>query len=279
MGGPKGDRGLQGVPGAPGPPGELPLLPPDVLFQKDQPSRDKREIRGDTRPRPDEDVDLVTVYTDVYNMRIELEKMRKPIGTRDSPARTCKDLSHGHSKLEDGYYWVDPNLGMVDDAVKVYCNMTSGETCVYPDIHTSKMPNIPWRKSGRGWYSQLRGGFKITYDSVGPIQMRFLRLLSGTARQNFTYTCINSVVWYDALSRNYQKSITFLGDNEEEFSSVRNKPNVPHDGCRMAPADSKTIFELQTARLSQLPVVDFLPADYGMPHQAFGFEVGPVCFK
>ena len=206
-------------------------------------------------------------------MRIQLEKMRKPIGTRDSPARTCKDLSHGHSKLEDGesggegdsesiiqtcpqspgYYWVDPNLGMVDDAVKVYCNMTSGETCVYPDIHTSKMPNIPWRKSGRGWYSQLRGGFKvclldpwiqspfvdsnsllqITYDSVGPIQMRFLRLLSGSARQNFTYTCINSVVWYDALSRNYQKSITFLGDNEEEFSAAKNKPNVPHDGCRV----------------------------------------------
>ena len=74
---------------------------------------------------------------------------------------------------------------------------------------------------------------QITYDSVGPIQMRFLRLLSSAARQNFTYTCINSVVWYDALSRNYQKSITFLGDNEEEFSSARNKPNVPHDGCRV----------------------------------------------
>jgi hypothetical protein len=65
-------------------------------------SRNKREVRGDTRPRQDEDVDLVTVYTDVYNMRIELEKMRKPIGTRDSPARSCKDLSQGHSKLEDG---------------------------------------------------------------------------------------------------------------------------------------------------------------------------------
>ena len=63
--------------------------------------------------------------------------------------------------------------------------------------------------------------------------MRFLRLLSGSARQNFTYTCINSVVWYDALSRNYQKSITFLGDNEEEFSAAKNKPNVPHDGCRV----------------------------------------------
>ena len=48
---------------------------------------------------------------------------------------------------------------------------------------------------------------------------------------------------------------------------------------QMAPADSKTIFELRTERLSQLPLVDFLPADYGMPHQAFGFEVGPVCFN
>ena len=61
-----------------------------------------------------------------------------------------------------GYYWVDPNLGMTDDAVKVFCSMsTGGETCVYPDVHASKMPNIPWRKSGDGWYSSLRGGFKV----------------------------------------------------------------------------------------------------------------------
>ncbi len=50
---------------------------------------------------------------------------------------------------------------MVDDAVKVYCNMSSGETCVFPDVHASKMPNIPWRKSRSGWYSTLRGGFKV----------------------------------------------------------------------------------------------------------------------
>ena len=73
-----------------------------------------------------------------------------------------------------GYYWVDPNLGMVDDAVKVYCNMTSGETCVYPDIHTSKMPNIPWRKSGRGWYSQLRGGFKVRSVASHVCALEFL---------------------------------------------------------------------------------------------------------
>ena len=32
-----------------------------------------------------------------------------------------------------GFYWIDPNLGVNDDAVRVYCNMTAGgETCVYP---------------------------------------------------------------------------------------------------------------------------------------------------
>ena len=35
-------------------------------------------------------------------MRIQLEKMRKPVGTRDSPARSCKDLHHGHPQLKDG---------------------------------------------------------------------------------------------------------------------------------------------------------------------------------
>ena len=95
-----------------------------------------------------------------------------------------------------GFYWIDPNLGMVDDAVKVYCNMSAGgETCVSPDLHASRMPNIPWRKSTEGWYSTLRGGFRISYDSLGSVQLTFLRLLSKEAYQNFTYTCINSAAW------------------------------------------------------------------------------------
>merc|ERR1711971_1532333 len=141
--GSKGDSGPRGVAGPPGPPGELPIIPPEILFQKDEPFRSKREaeVRGDqgtrSRPQQDEDVDLITVYT---------------------------------------------------------------------DVHTSKMPNIPWRKSGDGWYSHLRGGFKVTYDSVGPVQFAFLRMLSLEANQNFTYTCINSVAWYDNVDRGYSKS-------------------------------------------------------------------------
>ena len=97
---------------------------------------------------------------------------------------------------------------------------SGGETCVSPDVHASRMPNIPWRKSTEGWwelkppsffcpifilvpsssrYSTLRGGFRISYDSMGPVQLTFLRLMSSQAHQNFTYTCINSAAWYDIL--------------------------------------------------------------------------------
>lgn len=55
---------------------------------------------------------------------------------------------------------------MIDDSIYVFCNMTGdGETCVYPDIHSATMPNIPWKKeessTKKVWYSQLRGGFKV----------------------------------------------------------------------------------------------------------------------
>jgi len=283
MAGPKGDTGTAGPPGPTGPPGELPLLPPDILYQRDQPkgpTRGKRQAEIKSRPQKDSDVDLITVYTDIYNMRIELEKMKKPIGTRDSPARTCLDLHYGRPQMEDGYYWIDPNLGMTEDAVRVFCNMTAGgETCVSPDVHASKMPNIPWRKSQEGWYSTLRGGFKISYDSLGPVQLTFLRLMSTEAHQNFTYTCINSAAWYDSGYSNYNSAIKLLGENDDEFSTKNNKPNVVLDGCKRKKAESKTVFEVKTQKLGQLPLVDFYPVDYGKPHQAFGFEVGPVCFK
>ena len=42
---------------------------------------------------------------------------------------------------------------------------------------------------------------------------------------------------------------------------------------------SETVFEVRTKKLGHVPIVDFYPVDYGLPHQAFGFQVGPVCFK
>ena len=64
--------------------------------------------------------------------------------------------------------------------------------------------------------------------------MTFLRLLSEEAHQNFTYTCLNSVAWYDNNARNYDLALKLLGDTEDEFSAMRNKPSVEVDGCRVS---------------------------------------------
>lgn len=41
---------------------------------------------------------------------------------------------------------------------------------------------------------------------------------------------------------------------------------------------SRTVLEVSTPRLEQLPLLDVRVMDFGEPGQRFGFEVGPVCF-
>lgn len=125
VGGPKGEPGPAGLPGPPGPPGELPLLPPELLFGSNaapsgaKAGRRKRAaepgVKGE-RATLDDDVELTAklqeVYSDIYDMRLELERVKKPLGTRDNPVRTCRDLFYGHPHFKDGkkilfiYFWL-----------------------------------------------------------------------------------------------------------------------------------------------------------------------------
>lgn len=41
---------------------------------------------------------------------------------------------------------------------------------------------------------------------------------------------------------------------------------------------SKTVMEINTPRIDQLPIIDVMLNDFGDPNQRFGFEVGTVCF-
>ena len=41
---------------------------------------------------------------------------------------------------------------------------------------------------------------------------------------------------------------------------------------------SKTVMEINTPRIDQLPIIDVMLNDFGESNQRFGFEVGPVCF-
>lgn len=75
------------------------------------------------------------------------------------------------------------------------------------------------------------------------------------------------------LFKNWQKLIDSL------YPITGLKPNVVIDGCKSRQGKSETIFEIKTKKLHQLPLTDFHPIDYGNSNQAFGFRVGPVCFK
>ena len=65
--------------------------------------------------------------------------------------------------------------------------------------------------------------------------MTFLRLLTASARQNFTYSCHQSVAWHDATSDSYDKALRFLGANDEEMS-YDNNPYIKalSDGCAVS---------------------------------------------
>lgn len=41
-----------------------------------------------------------------------------------------------------GEYWIDPNQGSGEDAIKVYCNMETGETCI--SANPSTIPLKTW---------------------------------------------------------------------------------------------------------------------------------------
>lgn len=71
------------------------------------------------------------------------------------------------------------------------------------------------------------------------VQMTFLKLLTASARQNFTYSCHQSVAWYDSTSNSYNKALHFLGPNDEEMS-YDNNPYIKaiSDGCAVSSASS-----------------------------------------
>lgn len=133
------------------------------------------------------------IFGSLNSLKLEIEQMKRPLGTQQNPARTCKDLQLCHPDFPDGEYWVDPNQGCSRDSFKVYCNFTAGgSTCVFPDKKSegSKMARWP-KEQPSTWYSQYKRGSLLSYvdaegNPVGVVQMTFLRLLSASAHQNIT---------------------------------------------------------------------------------------------
>uniref|UniRef100_A0A8C9YGR9 Collagen, type V, alpha 3a n=1 Tax=Sander lucioperca TaxID=283035 RepID=A0A8C9YGR9_SANLU len=240
-------------------------------------------LQGD---QPLEDAEgMEEVYATLSSMKTEVEVMRRPLGTFESPARTCKELMMVQPDYKDGDYWIDPNQGCHRDSIKVYCNFTAdGETCLYPD---KRIENVTaWNKEKPGsWYSQYRKGKQFSYSDrdgnpVHVVQLTFLKLLSATAKQSFTYTCQNSAGWFDSTSRSYQFALRFRGSNDEELTQAKSPfISAVHDGCQFRKGQERTVLEIDSPSAELLPIIDVAPADFGNSNQKFGFQVGPVCFN
>uniref|UniRef100_A0AAX7SS59 Fibrillar collagen NC1 domain-containing protein n=1 Tax=Astatotilapia calliptera TaxID=8154 RepID=A0AAX7SS59_ASTCA len=285
--GQKGDPGLIGPPGPPGPPADV--IQPLPIQQSSRKTRRQAEMQED-EPLADYGVDGVEGMEDVFgslnNLKQDIERMKFPMGTQDNPARTCNDLHLSQPDFPDGEYWIDPNQGCIGDTIKVFCNFTAGgETCIYPDKKSTGARISNWPKESPGsWFSEFKRGKILSYvdaadNAINPVQMTFLKLLSSSARQNFTYICHQSVAWHDIDADSYDKALRFLGSNDEEMSYDNNPFIRPlMDGCSAKQGYSKTVLEINTPRIDQLPIIDVMLNDFGKSNQRFGFEVGPVCF-
>lgn len=68
-----------------------------------------------------------------------------------------------------GEYWIDPNQGCTIDAIKVFCNMETGESCVHPK--PSSVPRKNWWSSKSKdrkhiWFGEtMNGGFHVSFTS------------------------------------------------------------------------------------------------------------------
>lgn len=112
-------------------------------------------------------------------------------------------------------------------------------------------------------------------------QFSFLQLLSDSASQTIIYHCKNSLAYLDS-NNSVEKALKFLTYNEKVVSAYtrNNGYSVNLDECQQRSSSwAKTVFEFNTDDTLRLPIEDVSPSDIGHPSQAFGLEIGPVCFQ
>ncbi|EDO48996.1 predicted protein [Nematostella vectensis] len=206
------------------------------------------------------------------------------------PARTCRDLHMCHPKLKSGNYWIDPNEGIPDDSIQVYCDFENNSTCIFPNNQT-RSHRRKWFSGPDGykWFGkELRGFGTVRRGRDGPkegtcpSQLAFLRLLSDRARQNVTYHCLNSAAWSSGKG-DLNHSIKIKGDNGVELhasSSNKFKPQIIRDDCHIKDGKwRQTIITVDTSKPHRLPVLDVAVFDIGGQGEEFGLDIGPVCFS
>merc|ERR1719184_282526 len=215
----------------------------------------------------------------------------KPDGkTPMTAARTCNDLKAYHPDLPSGMYFIDPNRGCHEDAIKVQCNFNEEEdtivTCVSPK-HTTSVPKAHWESkimsaSSDKYFDEHHdlGSLEYTAEMT---QMKYLGLLSNNAVQNVTINCKERPVWFNQMTGGYESAMKFKGMKETVFGKTKSDgkytPKVLKDECSFAAKSWRsTVLQFTSNKYIRLPIVDFAPSKISNKNAEYGIDMGPVCF-
>ena len=188
--GKRGASGEMGPPGPPGPPGESSGFDMAALtammgqgsskgpdpMSADDPSRS-------SSPTAEQEEIMRAAFE---KLRLSFDKMVKPDGTKERPAKTCNDLKTAHPLKPSGEYWIDPNGNDHKDSILVFCNMNTGASCINPKPSMSQAISIISEESDM-WVGQYEDNrFDINYKADSN-QLDHLQLLSARAEQKITF--------------------------------------------------------------------------------------------
>lgn len=203
-----------------------------------------------------------------------MNRIYKPTGKKSSPGLSCRQLKKINPDLTNGEYWIDPNEGSADDAILVFCNFDTEESCI--SANPNNFNKARWTKTtGDGQYfmEEINNGKKFLYKTDSQ-QLRYLQLQSTAARQTVTYNCLNSSPYGARFSTNTGEEIDTV-----ETRYKRNTFIEVADDCRKDNEWHTATISIRTNRSDILPLTDMLLFDIGQENQQFAIEVGSVCFS
>jgi collagen type V/XI/XXIV/XXVII alpha len=220
---------------------------------------------------------LEEIFASLESLKLELQNLKEPMGrTKDNPGRSCYDIWLVHRTFTTGTYWIDPNGGCSADAIEVRCDFENeGETCISPSLRKESPRRWPKSKPG-DWYSTFARRERFDYNTSVP-QFNFLRLLSSTARQKFTYLCVNSVGWENSEGT-FDMAIELLGANNDVLTADQSIFHVVEDTCKTGQDEGRVVLQIETSNVDILPVMDYKSYDFGHKAQRHGFILDEVCF-
>lgn len=215
----------------------------------------------------------------------EIEGLKTPAGTRESPGMTCRDIALSDSSLKNGYYWINPNGGSISDAIRVFCKMKGEKTQTCLEAATGEYATQQWMftHQEQGFWSFATSFTDKEIFDYGShkSQVKMLQYHANSGRQRLTVKCRDTVAVYDKANKDYSKAVTLTSFDEEQMTARSKRPfryKVLKDGCQEQNGkEGETLLEIGGPKLvKRIPILDVGFVE--QPTGDFGLTLGRACF-